>query len=229
LPPEPTILALGGHWMEPHDPLDDLVVELTGTERPRVLLLPTASGDSDSYIVRFYATYGPRAQASHLKLFGIPPPELRELVLAQDAVFVAGGNTANMLAVWRVHGLDAILREAWKGGVVLAGSSAGSICWFEAGVTDSFRAELDGIDCLGFLSGSNCPHYDGEEYRRPAYRRLLEEGFPPGLAADDLVGLLFRGTDFVEAVTSRTDGAAAYRVSREGEERIEPRRLRLSR
>jgi peptidase E len=134
-----------------------------------------------------------------------------------------------MLAVWRLHGLDAILREAWERGVVLAGSSAGSICWFEAGVTDSFRAELDGIDCLGFLPGSNCPHYDGEDQRRPAYRRLLAEGFPPGLAADDLVGLLFHGRELAEAVTSRTDGAAAYRVSRDGEERIEPRCLRFAR
>lgn len=215
--------------MAPDDPLDDFLVELTGKERPRVLLVPTARGDSDAYIVDFYAAYGRRAQASHLKLFGIPPRDLRGLVLAQDAVFVAGGSLANMLAVWRVHGLDAIMREAWERGVVLAGSSAGSLCWFEAGVTDSFRAELDAIECLGFLPGSNCPHYDSEEHRRPAYRRLLEEGLPPGLAADDYVGLLFRGRDFVEAVTSRGDGAAAYRVSREGEERIEPRRLRSAR
>jgi dipeptidase E len=215
--------------MQPGDPLDDFVIELTGKERPRVLLVPTAGGDSDAFIVRFYAAYGPRAEASHLKLFGIPPPDLRDLVLGQDAVFVAGGNTANMLAVWHLHGLDAILREAWERGIVLAGSSAGSICWFEAGVTDSFRAELDGMDCLGFLPGSNCPHYDGEEQRRPAYRRLLEEGLPPGLAADDEVGLLFRGSDLVEAVTARADGAAAYRVSRDGEQRIEPRRLRSAR
>ena len=212
--------------MEPDEPLDDLVVELTGKERPRVLLIPTARGDADWYVVDFYAAYGPRAEASHLKLFAIPPPDLRHLVLAQDAVFVAGGSLANMLAVWRVHRLDEILREAWERGVVLAGSSAGALCWFEAGVTDSFRAELDGIDCLGFLSGSYCPHYDGEPQRRIAYRRLLEEGFGPGLAADEKVGLLFRGTELVEAVTSRTDDAAAYRVSREGEERIEPRRLR---
>jgi dipeptidase E len=229
LPPEPTILALGGHWMEPGDPLDDFVVELTGKERPRVLLIPTARGDADWYVVDFYAAYGPRAEASHLKLFAIPPPGLRDLVLAQDAVFVAGGSLANMLAVWRVHGFDAILREAWEQGVVLAGSSAGSLCWFEAGVTDSFRAELDGIDCLGFLPGSNCPHYDSEPQRRIAYRRLLGEGMPPGFAADDKVGLLFRGTDFAEAITSRADDAAAYRVSQAGEERIEARRLRFSR
>jgi peptidase E len=117
-----------------------------------------------------------------------------------------------MLAVWRVHGVDGFLREAWEAGVVLAGVSAGSICWFEAGVTDSFREELDGLACLGFLPGSNCPHYDGEETRRPAYRRLVREGFPPGLAADDFVGLHFRGTELVEAVTSRR-GAGAHRVA----------------
>jgi dipeptidase E len=226
LPPEPTILAIGGHWLEPGDALDDFVVELTGKEHPRVLLIPTARGDNDAYIVDFYAAYGPRVEASHLKLFQTPPPDLRNLVLGQDAIFVAGGSLANLLAVWRLHGLDAILREAWERGIVLAGSSAGSLCWFEAGVTDSFRAELDPIECLGFLPGSNCPHYDSQEQRRPVYRRLVADGFPPGLAADDEVGLLFRGTEFVEAVTSRTDGAGAYHVSQAGEERIEPRRLR---
>jgi dipeptidase E len=224
-----TILALGGHWWEPRNAIDDFVLELTGKERPRVLLVPTARGDRDSDVVGFHETYGRRAGATHLSLFGIPPADIRGLVLEHDAVFVSGGNTANMLAVWRVHGLDAILREAWERGIVLAGSSAGSICWFEAGVTDSFRAELDGIECLGFLPGSNCPHYDGEDQRRPAYRRLLEEGFPHGLAADDYVGLRFEGRELVEAVTSRSDGAAAYRVSPDGEERIEPRRLPPSR
>jgi peptidase E len=209
---EPRILALGGHAMEPGDPLDDFLLDLTGAERPRILFVPTASAENESYIVRFYETFARRAEATHLSLFGIPSPALRELVLAQDAIFVGGGNTANMLAVWRVHGLDALLREAWEAGVVLAGVSAGSICWFEAGVTDSFREELDGLECLRLLPGSNCPHYDGEETRRPAYHRLVRDGFPPGLAADDFVGLHFRGTELVEAVTSRP-GAGAYRVA----------------
>jgi dipeptidase E len=225
--PERRILALGGHAMQPGEPLDDLLLELTGASRARVLLIPTASAESADYVVRFYERYAHRADASHLSLFGIPPPDIRSIVLDQDAIFVGGGNTANMLAIWRVHGLDRFLREAWEAGVVLAGVSAGSICWFEAGVTDSFREELDGLDCLGFLPGSNCPHYDGEEMRRPAYHRLVGEGFPSGYAADDFVGLHFLGTDLVEAVSSRPD-AGAYRVDRaDGGVREEPLAVRL--
>ena len=226
--PERQILALGGHAMEPDEPLDDLLLELTGASRPRVLLIPTASAENDEFVVRFYETFARRAEASHLSLFGIPPADIRSVVLDQDAIFVGGGNTANMLAIWRVHGVDRFIREAWEAGVVLAGSSAGSICWFEAGVTDSFREELDGLDCLGFLPGSNCPHYDGEETRRPAYHRLVAEGFPAGYAADDFVGLRYVGTELAEVVTSR-DGAAAYRVEPAGgavrEDRIQPRLL----
>jgi len=219
---ERQILALGGHAMRPGDPLDDFLLELTGASRPRVLLIPTASAESADYVVRFHETYGRRAEPSHLSLFGIPPRDIRSIVLDQDAIFVGGGNTANMLAIWRVHGVDRFLREAWEAGVVLAGVSAGSICWFEAGVTDSFREELDGLECLGLLPGSNCPHYDGEETRRPAYHRLVGEGFPAGWAADDFVGLHFRGTELVEAVSSRT-GAGAYRVERaNGDVREEP-------
>ena len=225
---ERQILALGGHAMQPGEPLDDLLLELTGASRPRMLLVPTASAESEAYVVRFYEAFARRAEASHLSLFDIPPPDIRSIVLDQDAIFVGGGNTANMLAIWRVHGVDRFLREAWEAGVVLAGVSAGSICWFEAGVTDSFREELDGLDCLGFLPGSNCPHYDGEATRRPAYHRLVADGFPAGLAADDFVGLRFNGTELAEVVASRPD-AAAYRVElvdgEVAEERLEPRRL----
>ena len=125
---------------------------------------------------------------------------------------VGGGNTANMLAIWHVHGVDAALREAWERGIVLAGMSAGSICWFEAGVTDSFGDQLAPLRCLGFLPGSNCPHYDSESQRRPTYRRLVDAGeLPPGLAAEDGVGLHFVGTELAEAVTARP-GAGAYLV-----------------
>jgi len=208
---ERQILALGGHAMQPGEPLDDLLLELTGASRPRVLLIPTASAESEAFVIGFYETFAHRAEASHLSLFGIPPADIRSIVLEQDAIFVGGGNTANMLAIWRVHGVDRLLREAWEAGIVLAGSSAGSICWFEAGVTDSFREELDGLDCLGFLPGSNCPHYDGEAARRPAFHRLVAAGFPAGFAADDFVGLRFTGTELAEVVASRPD-ASAYRV-----------------
>lgn len=208
---ERNIVALGGYTTSADEPLGDFILGLARADEPRILFVPTAGGESDFYVVRFYEAFAGRARPSHLRLFGIPPPNLRELVLAQDVVFVGGGNTANMLAVWRLHGVDEILREAWEAGIVLAGVSAGSICWFEAGVTDSFRAELDGLECLGFLPGSNCPHYDGEEQRRPAYHRLVAGGLAAGVAADDDVGLHFHGTELVDVVAAR-EGARAYRV-----------------
>jgi dipeptidase E len=222
VPATPTIVAFGGHDMSPGSPLNEYLVGLTEAERPRVLFIGTASGDSDLYIARFHDAFRPPAEVRHLRLFGIPPPSLRDLVLDQDLIFVGGGNTASMLAVWRLHGLDRFVREAWEAGTVLAGTSAGAICWFDAGVTDSFRVELDGLDCLGFLPGSCCPHYDGEENRRPAYHRLVAGGLPAGYAADDLCGLVFRGSELTEVVTAQA-GAGAYRVELvEGEVRETP-------
>jgi dipeptidase E len=215
--PSPQILALGGHGFHPDRPeemrkLDDLILELTGKERPRMLFVPTASAEDLSYIVMVYAAFAGRADVAHCRFFPWPPPDVRELVLSQDAIYVGGGNTANMLAIWRLHGFDALLREAWESGILLCGSSAGMICWFEAGVTDSFGPELDGMrDGLGLLPGSACPHYDGEELRRPRYHELVQSGFPAGVAADDGAGLLYRGTDLAEVV-SCFDGSRAYRV-----------------
>src|SRR5262249_26222291 len=143
-----------------------------------------------------------------------------------DVIFVRGGNTANMLAVWRVHGFDAVLREAWESGVVLAGWSAGAICWFEACVTDSFGPRLAGLrDGLGFLPGSACPHYDGEELRRPVYSQLVSgDGFPAGIAIDDRAAAVFAATELQEVVSTQ-EGATAYRVSDDGEERLAARLL----
>ena len=131
---------------------------------------------SNSGIVGSTSGSPARGELSHLKTFPWPPEDLRELILSQDAICVSGGNTANMLAIWRVHGIDALMREAWENGVVLWGASAGMICWFEHGVTDSFGPQLDAMDCLGFLPGSACPHYDGEAQRRPRYRELVDDG-----------------------------------------------------
>jgi peptidase E len=201
------------------------VLGLTGKERPRVCLVPTASAESSELIVRFYSELSPYAECSHISFFPWPRDDLRDHVLAQDAVIVSGGNTANMLAIWRVHGFDKVLGEAWERGIVLAGSSAGMICWFEAGVTDSFGPQLEGMrDGLGFLPGSACPHYDGEERRRPVYTELVADGFPAGFAADDAVGLHFVGTELKEAVTTR-EGSRGYRVELGGETPIEPRLL----
>ena len=223
---EPQIVALGG--LGEDDEAGRLVrfaLELTGKERPRVCLVPTASAETPEYIVAFYENVSGHADCSHLSFFPWPREDLREHVLAQDAIFVSGGNTANMLAVWRVHGFDRILREAWQQGTVLAGSSAGMICWFEAGVTDSFGPQLEGMsDGLGFLRGSACPHYDGEERRRPVYQELVANGFPAGIAADDTAALHYVGAELKEVIAVR-DAARAYRVEPDGETPIEPRIL----
>jgi peptidase E len=157
--------------------------------------------------------------------------DVRAHLLAQDVVWVGGGSVANLLAVWRVHGLGEIFREAWRAGVVLAGVSAGSLCWHVGGTTDSFGPELRPVtNGLGLLPFSNGVHYDSEAQRRPLYHRLVADGtLPAGHATDDGVGLVYRGTDLVEAVADRP-GAAAYQVERgdDGaavETRVEPRRL----
>ena len=211
--PERRILALGGHgWRgEPFTRLDSLIIALTGKDRPRILLVPTASAEDPGYVVAFYDAFARRAETSHCGFFPWPPEDLRDLVLSQDAIYVGGGNTANMLAIWRVYGMDVLLREAWENGTLLCGASAGMICWFEHAVTDSFGPQLEAMECLGFLPGSACPHYDGEELRRPRYHELVRNGLPGGLAADEGVGLLFHGTKLAEVVAER-EGSAAYRV-----------------
>lgn len=222
----------GGFSMEPDNPLlDNYLLSLAGTDKPRICFLPTASGDSDSYIVRFYNAFPTdRCVPTHLSLFRRTVDDLRSFILDQDIVYVGGGNTAIMLAAWRVHGLHLVLREAWQGGVVLGGLSAGSVCWFESGVTDSYGKPYQALNCgLGFLPGSHCPHYDGEIERRPVYQRLVEQGdLPPGLAADDGAALTFSGVALKEIVASRRE-ARAWRVTSEdgrfGEEELQPRYL----
>ncbi len=219
------IVGLGGGGTDEQvDLLFDFVLGLTGKERPRVAVVPTASAEHDDFISWFFERNALRADVTVLRTFPWPPQPLREFVLSQDAIFVGGGNTANMLAIWRVHGIDVVMREAWEQGIVLSGWSAGMICWFEHGITDSFGPQLESMECLGFLGGSACPHYDGEEQRRPRYRELVDAGLPGGLAADDGVGLHFAGTELAEIVTCR-EGATAYRVTRDGEERLEARLL----
>lgn len=190
----------------------------------RLLYVPTAEMEDPTRTVWWYERLHGRAEMTHLHFFPWPPSGLRDLVLAHDFVLVTGGNTANALAVWRAHGFDEMLREAWEQGVVLAGWSAGMICWFEHAVTDSFGPELAPMECLGFLPGSACPHYEGEEQRRPVYTRLVAKGLPAGVAADDDVALHYVGTELREVVASR-EGAAAYRVERDGETALETRLL----
>jgi dipeptidase E len=217
--PDPQILAMGGYAD------DSLLEHLLGLARgKRLLYVPTASAENAAATVLWYERLRGRAEMTHLNFFPWPPQNLRELALAHDVILVAGGNTANALAIWRLHGFDEILRQAWQQGILLTGWSAGMICWFEQGVTDSFGPQLAAMDCLGFLPGSACPHYDGEERRRPVYTQLVADGLEPGIAADDDVGLHFVGTDLREVITSR-DGATAYRVTREGEQPLEARLL----
>jgi peptidase E len=213
------ILAIGGFSLG--TAFDELVLDLA--DGPRVLFVPTPAGDPERAVLAFYESFARRAEPAHLAFNPWPPTDLRDLVLAHDVVYVSGGNTANALAVWRVHGFDAILREAWERGKLLCGWSAGMICWFESGVTDSFGPELAGMrDGLGFLPGSACPHYDGEERRRPVYTRLVRDGFPAGVACDDAAAVLFEGTELAEVVTRET-GARAYRVGPDGEEPLDAR------
>ena len=210
------IVAMGG-WDADDVPLADLVLGLARRERPRICYLPTAAAERDGSIASFFEAFAARTEPSVLRLFGVPRAGIRDFLLEQDVIWVAGGNTANMLAVWRVHGVDSALREAWENGTVLAGWSAGAICWFDAGVTDSFGPDLAPLeDGLGLLSGSFCPHYDSEELRRSTYQRLIAGGLPGGYAAEDGVGLHFRGTELAEAVSSRPDGRA-FRVDPSGE------------
>ena len=215
-------------------PLVEHAISMAGDpDRPRVCHVGTAQGDSLNGIAGFYRAFaGSEVRASHLELFSMPNvPDLRAHLLAQDVVWVGGGSVANLLAVWRVHRLDAILREAWESGVVLAGVSAGSICWHVGGPTDSFGPQLRAVtDGLAFLPYGNGVHYDSEEARRPLLHRLVADGtLPTSYATDDGVGLVYEGTELLEAVADRP-GVAAYRVQRTpgggvDETRIEPRVL----
>ena len=210
------IVALGGGGFsdEPDNLLlDDYILSLIGKSIPKVCFVPTASGDSPGYVARFRTSFPlERGEAVLLALFQRTIEDLRTFVLSQDVVYVGGGNTVNMLAVWRAHGLDTILREAWEAGVILCGTSAGALCWFESGTTDSMGGGLAPLhDGLGFLPGSFCPHYNSELEQQPTYRKFVADGLPGGYAADDGVGLHFRGTQLVEAVSARS-GARAFHV-----------------
>lgn len=223
----PQIVAMGGGGfsMEPDNPLlDDFVLAATGLARPRVCFLPTASGDADGYIERFHAAFAGRAETSHLGLFLREVADVEGFLCAHDVVYVGGGNTANMLAVWRVHGVDRALRAAYQRGVVLAGVSAGAVCWFEAAVSDSFGPLHALRDGLALVPGTCAPHYDGDPERRPAFARLLAAGFPPGYGIDDGAALHIVDDTLREVVASRP-GARAWRVEAGGETELPARHL----
>jgi dipeptidase E len=194
--------------------LDAFTLALTGKPRPQICYLGTAGGDSERGLHAFYrAMSGLECRPTELTFFERAVEDLEGFVAEQDVFWVGGGSTANLLAIWRLHGFDVLLRAAYERGAVLCGVSAGMNCWFESSTTDSFGPTLGPLpDGLGFLPGSACPHYDGEPERRPLYRRLVDTGaLPSGWAADDYCALHFRGGEFVEAVALR-EGAQGYRV-----------------
>jgi dipeptidase E len=212
------IVAMGGGGFSGgpggNDPaLDRYVLDVAERPNPRICLLPTASGDPEEQIQRFYrAFYELPCEPTHLSLFrlGTKPVDLRALLLGQDVIYAGGGSLLNLLAIWRAHGLAAILREAWERGVVLGGISAGSMCWFTAGVTTGFGVPR-AVEGLGLLPASNSVHYRSEPERRACFfDAVRSEMAPPGYAVDDGVALLFRGVDLAEVVSARPRASASW-------------------
>jgi peptidase E len=217
------LIAVGGGMLMPQGrdiPLHvGNVLKLTGQRVPKLCVINTATGDDPAGLLRLYDRLAPfDLKVTHLALFPMPnvtDPE--DLLMSQDAIFVGGGSVANMVAVWRVHGIDEILRKAWHAGIVLAGSSAGGICWFDGGTTDSFGVKLRPFtDGLGMLPGSYCPHYNSEPERRPLYQRLVGDGtLPAGLACDEGAGAHYVDEALEELIADRPT-AQAYQVTSDG-------------
>ena len=216
------MIAVGGGMLMPRDGIPLHVtnaLKLAARPSPKLCVINTATGDDPAGILRFYERVdGTDAKVTHLALFPMPnvaDPE--DLLMSQDVIFVGGGSVANMMAVWRVHGIDEILPKAWQAGIILAGSSAGGICWFEGGTTDSFGARLRPFtEGLGMLPGSFCPHYNSEAERRPLYHKLVADGtLPGGLACDDGAAAHYVDDTLAELVTDYP-GASAYRVMPDG-------------
>ncbi|MFD1134453.1 Type 1 glutamine amidotransferase-like domain-containing protein [Paenibacillus urinalis] len=202
------IIAMGGGGfsMEPDNLLlDRYILEQAGTASPKVCFIPTASGDADNYVERFYHAFSTlNCTPAHLSLFRPNFQDLESYVLDQDIIYVGGGSTCNMLVLWKEWGLDRILHSAYEKGVILAGLSAGSICWFEEGFTDPLNASAYKLNGLGFLKGSHCPHFDGEVNRRPGYHKLISEGeMKPGYGVDDGAALHFADGVLLRTVSSR--------------------------
>jgi dipeptidase E len=203
----------GGFYRDPENlELEKYVIRQSGADHARVAFVPTASGEPDHYVASFYAAFLKLGCRPSVLTFFKRTPDLRSFLLNQDVIYVGGGNTKTLLAVWRDWGVGEILREAWQSGVVLTGVSAGAICWFEQGLTDSFSDALQPLDCLGFLPGSCCPHYDGEAQRRPSYHKLLAAGeISAGVAIEDWTGVHYVGSDIHKVIASKRS-ARAYQM-----------------
>ncbi|TCZ68316.1 peptidase E [Paenibacillus albiflavus] len=210
------IIALGGGGFskEPENPLlDNYILKQSSSAKPKVCFIPTASGDSEGYIQRFYQAFEQlNCTASHLSLYKPPTLDIEDYIMDKDILYVGGGNTRNLVTLWKEWKLDQYIRSAYDSEIVLAGLSAGSICWFEEGVTGSLGVELSSLRALGFLQGSFCPHYDDESERRPSFHKLLESNqIGSGYAAADGVAFHYRDEEMYQVVSSRPN-ALAYRV-----------------
>jgi peptidase E len=232
------ILALGGHDFDRragNDAICDLIVELAESPRPKICLLPTASGDPEDQIVRFRRAFAERdcvPQVISLFRLGEEPIDLREELLSQDVIYAGGGSMLNLVAVWRAHGLDRILRECWQEGILICGQSAGAMVWFQGGITSS-QGEPAVATGLGLLPGSACVHYLTEPVRRRRFLRAISAGdLEPGLGLEDQTGALFEDTRLAETVSAR-EGASVWEVSAESgsarEEELYVRHLEDSR
>jgi dipeptidase E len=209
------------------------MAELTGKPRPKLLYLPTASADSPNGVITWYRNCSPLSvEASHQNSFIASTAQAKsweEVFLSVDGIVCSGGNTLNQQAIWKAQGIDVILKQAWERGIVLGGASAGSLCWFEEGTTDSRPKDLSTVQCLGFLKGSHSPHYDAEPGRRPLYQKLIGSGqMKPGYACDNDAGIYFEDNTVKRVVSARV-GAKVYYVSVEGgkvvEKVMEPERI----
>jgi dipeptidase E len=212
----------GGFGADPNNVIiDRYILSLTGKERPKVCFLPQASAESQQYIVNFFSAYTKLgAEPSWASLFGRVPNEWRDTILKQDVIYVGGGNTKTMLAIWREWGMDEVLKEALANGTILAGISAGAICWFDACVTDSVWP-LGTIRGMGLLAGSACPHYDGEPERRPTLLRMIaDKEIIDGIAICDHAAAHYVDGKLKQVVVSR-DTAKAFYVSHKNGEAVE--------
>lgn len=225
------IIAIGGGsfsrfgiFSEANSLMERYFLQQTGKKKPSICFIPTASGENPNYIIDFYRFFGYLdCKPSHLSLFEPPTSDLESFILEKDAIYIGGGNTKSMLALWKEWKLDQFLKKAWKSGIVLGGVSAGSICWFEEGVTDSIPGDLTALKCLGFLKGSSCPHYNGEKKRRPSFQKLIKnDEIGNGIAIDDFTALHYINKRLEKVVRSMHKGSA-YKVFKKNNEIIEER------
>jgi peptidase E len=215
------ILAIGGGG---GDPMMQYFLDMTGKKTPRICYMPTATGDPKSAIDSWLKKMEKFDCVPKVQKMFIASPNIKSFedeLLAADAIYVGGGNTLNMIAIWKAQGVDKILRKAYDKGTVLGGGSAGAICWFEQGSTDSRPGKLTPMDCLGFLKGSNVPHYDGEKKRRPLYHDWILKGeIKEGIACDNSAGAHFINEELHKVVSSNAKGKA-YRVFKQGDKVVE--------